>query len=89
MNSLTRRRFLLDLAAIGGILAVTAGDQLQARPLPNPELKKKMDDVLDKVFKKPEPAPPHPKQPLPPPPPGPHYPMPGAVPAPPQPPPKS
>lgn len=32
MNAFTRRRFMLDLAAIGGIIALTAGRQLEARP---------------------------------------------------------
>lgn len=90
MNSISRRRFLLDLAAVGGLIPLLAGDQLQARPVPDPELKKKMDDVLDKVFKKEEPPPrPRPKQPPPPhePPPT-HFPLPGGMP-PPQRPPKS
>jgi len=74
MNSFTRRRFLLDLAAIGGILALTAGQELEARPMPSPELKKKLDDAIDRAFAKtkketpPKPQPP-PKEP--------HYPTPG------------
>lgn len=78
MNSFTRRRFLLDLAAIGGILAFSAGQELEARPLPSPELKKKMDDAIDRAFakQKQDPPPPKPKQDPP------HYPTPGRAPHP-------
>lgn len=75
---------MLDLAAVGGILALTAGRELEARPLPSPELKKKMDDAIDKAFaktKKETPAP-QPKPPVP----QPHYPMPGRSQPPPYPP---
>lgn len=81
MNSFTRRRFLLDLAAVGGIVAMTAGQQLEARPVPSPELKKKMDDAIDKAFAKDKKDPP-PKPPPPQPDPRPHYPTPGRMPAP-------
>jgi hypothetical protein len=78
MNAFTRRRFMLDLAAIGGIIALTAGRQLEARPVPSPELKKKLDDAIDKAFAKDKqpPPPPPPKDPRP------HYPAPGRMPAP-------
>ncbi len=79
MNSFTRRRFLLDLAAVGGIIAMTAGQELEARPLPNPELKKQMDDAIDRAFAKTKkedpPKRPPPKEPCP----RPHYPTPGRV----------
>lgn len=78
MNAFTRRRFLLHLAAIGGILAFSAGQELEARPLPDPELQKKMDDAIDKVFKaKAEPTPPPKPEKCPP-----HYPTPGRMPYP-------
>ena len=80
MNAFTRRRFMLDLAAVGGIIALTAGQQLEARPLPSPELKKKMNDAIDRAFakeKKHAPPPPQPPQQ--------HYPTPGKMPAPQQP----
>lgn len=78
MNSFTRRRFLLDLAAVGGIVALAAGQELEARPMPSPELKKKMDDAIDKAFAKtkketPPKPPPGPKEP----PQRPQYPNPG------------
>ena len=82
MNSYTRRRFLLDLAAVGGIIALAAGQELEARPLPSPELKKKMDDAIDKAFAKDKKAP-VPQQPPPKPPqPQPQYPTPGGMPVP-------
>ncbi|MBX3170322.1 MAG: hypothetical protein KF760_23150 [Candidatus Eremiobacteraeota bacterium] len=88
MNSFTRRRFLLDLAAVGGILALAAGQELEARPLPDPELKKKMDEAIDKAFAKTKKETPPKPQPPPYPAPGkvaqpPRYPSPGVV-APPQ-----
>ena len=65
---------MLDLAAVGGILALTAGQELEARPMPSPELKKKMDDAIDRAFAKTKketpPKPQPPKEPQ-------HYPMPG------------
>lgn len=76
MNSFTRRRFLLDLAAIGGIVALAAGQELEARPMPSPELKKKMDDAIDRAFAKTKKETP-PRPPAPPQPPQPHYPTPG------------
>ena len=69
MNSISRRRFLRDLAAIGGFVGLVAGHGLEAQPVPNPKLKKKLNDAIDKAFPPPkEPAP----KPTPPPVPHPH-----------------
>lgn len=67
MDKLTRRRFLLDLACVGGVIALAAGHGLQARPVPARELKKKMDNAIDKAFQKPDPPPAPPPPPPPPP----------------------
>ena len=90
MNPISRRRLLLDLAAVGGIVALMAGHELEARPLPHSELKHKLDEAIDKVFAKKEPSPSPTPQPTPPvrqPTPGrlappPNYPPAGGMPAP-------
>lgn len=72
MDKVTRRRFLLDLASIGGIIALAAGHGAQARPVPADELKRKMDKAIDKAFEKKDPPPRRPDPP-------PQRPMPGRV----------